>query len=396
MSSMNGVVIKSADNVKQVFKMDIPTIFYHPRMDKAGNFYVCSQMGEIIKFNDSSNKVNRSKDERDEEKRTIESKENETEEISTGTYEIFKTSLGQPLCIVFADSDDGSFCNENEAENKTEKNLKSDYENSQDYQNKENSMEEQGAEEGKKVQQTGFYADLAESMIKIIWQSGKGEEDTLAKDINGIPLRGPTSIAMSKLDAAYLFFCDGGYFESTSLSRPKGSVYRVELNSGHELEPVIKDCLAYPSDIIFSQNTNVGYVAETFANRIIRIINTEERDKCYVSVFYTFQGRVGPTALAMDDLENVYVARYEYQNEAKDVNGIIDVITKDGNLIGELIVPKNPEITGMLIYEEEPKEGNRNRKNMYLYFTEKNFSGVRRIRIGNFVNDIERMMDRLY
>ena len=57
----NGVVLRTAE-VSTVFEMSIPTIFYHPRMDKSGNYYVCSQMGEIITFRDDEIKGNDDED----------------------------------------------------------------------------------------------------------------------------------------------------------------------------------------------------------------------------------------------------------------------------------------------------------------------------------------------
>ena len=79
--------------------------------------------------------------------------------------------------------------------------------------------------------------------------------------------------------------------------------------------------------------------------------------------------------------------KYEYQKENKSVNGIINVINKEGYLMGELELPKISEITGMFIPKkliEESKEMENNPKiNVYLYFTEKNFKGIKRIKLNN-------------
>ncbi len=62
--------------------------------------------------------------------------------------------------------------------------------------------------------------------------------------------------------------------------------------------------------------------------------------------------------------------------------------------MGELELPKMSEITGMFIPKkliEESKDMENNPKtNVYLYFTEKNFNGVKRIKLNSFINDIEK------
>ena len=151
--------------------------------------------------------------------------------------------------------------------------------------------------------------------------------------------------------------------------------------------------MAYPADIIYEPIIGTGYVAETFANRILRITENPQRI-FHTSVFYVFNGRVGPTAIAIDDQGNIYAARYEYQKENNSVNGLISVINKEGYLVGELELPKMSEITGMFIPKkliEESKDMENNPKtNVYLYFTEKNFNGVKRIKLNSFINDIEK------
>ena len=236
-----------------------------------------------------------------------------------------------------------------------------------------------------------IYSDLANSIIYYV--KPNGQKECLAKDFEGKPLKGPTSIVLHP-NEPFLFFCDGGYFESTSISRPFGSVYLVSLDQEKKVSPLISNCLAYPADIAFDEGNNIGYIAETFNNRILRFVDASDNSGFFqTSVFYTFQGRIGPTALAIDDFQNLYVARYEYQNKEGDIDGIIDVINRDGILVGELIIPKYPEITGLCIPKKEELKENKNE--MYLYFTEKNFSGVQKIKIGGFINEIEKVLDRL-
>ena len=73
---------------------------------------------------------------------------------------------------------------------------------------------------------------------------------------------------------------------------------------------------------------------------------------------------------------------------------MISVLNKDGDLIGELELPKMSEITGMYIpkkFIDESKELENNTKtNVFLYFTEKNFNGVKKIKLNSFIADIEK------
>ena len=57
-------------------------------------------------------------------------------------------------------------------------------------------------------------------------------------------------------------------------------------------------------------------------------------------------------------------------------------MNKEGNLVGELIIPKMPEITGIFI-------SSKNKDN--LYFTEKNFYGVMRIKLSSFISEISKL-----
>ena len=151
--------------------------------------------------------------------------------------------------------------------------------------------------------------------------------------------------------------------------------------------------MAYPADLIYEPIIGTGYIAETFANRILRITENPQ-GIFHTSVFYVFNGRVGPTAITLDDQGNIYVARYEYQKENNSVNGLISVISKEGDLVGEIELPKMCEITGMFIpkkLNEDSKEMENNSKtNVYLYFTEKSFNGVKRIKLNSFISDIEK------
>ena len=88
------------------------------------------------------------------------------------------------------------------------------------------------------------------------------------------------------------------------------------------------------------------------------------------------------------------MSRFDYQNKDNDIDRIISVVTKDGLLAGELIVPKSPEITGMYIPRKDEEDDNV-KNDTVLYFTERNFSGVKKIKINQFIQDIDKALDSM-
>ena len=141
-----------------------------------------------------------------------------------------------------------------------------------------------------------------------------------------------------------LFFTDSGPLGETSLENPSGSVFAIDL-SVSMLKPVIYNKLAYPSGLALSPEENVLYVSETYANRILRIV-CHSSGVYHTSVFYQFSGRLGPTALALHPQSGkLYVARYDFNDWSK--SGLISVLTDEGELENELVLPDHPEITGL-------------------------------------------------
>jgi len=207
--------------------------------------------------------------------------------------------------------------------------------------------------------------------------------EPIVKEFDGIPFKGPCSIAFSKEDNI-IYFSDAGYFGTTSLNRPQGSLFCIEFDNNTITKPILLNSLAYPADIVFDSVSQVLYVAETFTNRIVRIVQNPP-GVYHSSIFYQFSGRVGPTALCLDEQGVLFVARFEFQNKENDENGIISAINKNGKLVGELIIPKKSEITGLLI----PLSKN-NRK---MYVTEKKTNGILSIDISNFEEDIDKVED---
>ena len=329
-------IIRQKAIVETVFELPLKTILTSPRQDTSENFYVCSHSGEIIKFNDK------------------------------GEYSVsLSISDQQPSNIIFINHDLGS--NNIESDNKSNSNEK----------------EEETIEEL-------YISDIANSAIYEYKSFSEGKVRTI-KDYQGNPLKGPKSLTVNYEDNSILF-CDAGYFETTSLNNPLGSVYRLDIET-KELNPILYNCLAFPSDIYFDNLLQVGYIAETFNNRILRMVENPQGEY-HISVFYVFNGRVGPTSITCDDDGNIYVSRFDYQSKDGDVDGVISVITKDGLLAGELIVPKLPEITGMYIPRKDDEEENV-KNDTVLYFTERSFSGVKRIKINQFIQDMDKALDSM-
>ena len=331
-SNIASQIIRQKATVETVFELPLTSRLYGPRMDKNNNLYVCSQIGEIIKFNEN------------------------------GEYSIFMSVTGQPNCIVFDSIEPPS--NQEDSNRNNNNNSKTEF------------------------QEEIYYTDIANSVIYV--KKPETDLEVLVKDYQGYPLKGPTSLALNIADNS-LLFCDAGYFESTSLNKPEGSVFHIDIESG-TVTPILLNCLAYPSDIFFDNILGIGYIAETFNNRIIKI--TENPQGVYhCSVFYVFSGRVGPTAITCDKDANIYVSRFEYQNKKKDEDGIISVINKEGELVGEIIVPEMSEIVGIFIPRNDNVDENAEEdinKDTTLYLTERNFNGVKKIKISDFISEINK------
>lgn len=132
----------------------------------------------------------------------------------------------------------------------------------------------------------------------------------MVKDFDDKILKGPTCLAFNK-DDNVLFVGDAGNFMETQLYPFEGSVYIVDLES-RIMRPILNKCLSYPADVLYDNKRGNLFIADTFNNRVIRLIQNPV-GVFNASVFYQFSGRVGPSALAIDDLGNIYVGRYEFQ-----------------------------------------------------------------------------------
>jgi DNA-binding beta-propeller fold protein YncE len=231
-----------------------------------------------------------------------------------------------------------------------------------------------------------YFADVANAAVFFREQPTSEiknpEMQVLVKDFEGMPLKGPSSICLHKEENS-LFVCDSGYFGTSSLNSPGGSLYIVDLDT-RVSRSILLNCISCPADITIDESNGIGYLVETYSNRVLRLMENPNGVH-HTSVFHQFNGRVGPSAIAIDALGNIYVARYEFQNSEKEVDGLISVLNKDGHFVGELIIPRMPEITGMCIPSGKKADT--------LYFTEKSFNGILKIKLSQFAAEIDKMLE---
>jgi sugar lactone lactonase YvrE len=244
---------------------------------------------------------------------------------------------------------------------------------------------------------------IADLMNKVVYEKPleKDKEiNSIFKDYCGISLKDPTSLVRSK-DDDYIIAADAGYFGSSTINNTCGSIYLYDINN-NVLKPLILNNLAYPCDIYHDKEEDVFYVCEMMNNRIIRLVQNP-KGVFHSSVFYTFNGKLGPSAITMDEIGNIYISRSDFFNKnKKDTNGIISIITKEGILSGEIIVDGFSEINGLLIPknagkdENQKNNGNDTLSGNVIYFTDKNFSGVLRIKLSLVSQDLEKLQQNKY
>eukprot|EP00761_Pharyngomonas_kirbyi_P011480 gb/GECH01011505.1/.p1 GENE.gb/GECH01011505.1/~~gb/GECH01011505.1/.p1 ORF type:complete len:271 (+),score=51.65 gb/GECH01011505.1/:1-813(+) len=150
---------------------------------------------------------------------------------------------------------------------------------------------------------------------------------------------GPNSIHIDK--KGNIFFTDAGPFGTTSLDYSRGSVFAVMRSSNSILKPLADRCLAHPSDLVYSTKNSVLYITEMVKNRILRIMESPS-DVFHVSIFYQFNGYLGPSAISCDQAGRIYVGR----SDPIIGKAILTVLSEEGEVLGEKELPGN-YITGL-------------------------------------------------
>ena len=217
---------------------------------------------------------------------------------------------------------------------------------------------------------------IADLMNKVVYEKGLDKEkemNLIFKDYCGVSLKGPTSIIGSN-DDDYIIVTDAGLFGSSGVNNCNGSIYLYDIIN-NVLRPIILNNLSYPCDIYHDKEEDIFYVCDMLSNRILRLIQSP-KGVFHTSVFYTFNGKLGPSAINMDDMGNIYISRADFYGK-NNKDGIISIISKEGSLIGEIIVEGYSEINGLLIpknfkNEKEPKGTNNGSDSNVIYFTDKN------------------------
>ena len=121
------------------------------------------------------------------------------------------------------------------------------------------------------MQGSSFIADQAhQAILSQTVTENRIEITPVIKDFDGNALKGPNQMILSEKNNT-LFFTDSGPLGETSLESPNGSVFAIDL-AVSMLKPVIYNKLAYPCGLALSNDENIIYVAETYMNRVLRIV----------------------------------------------------------------------------------------------------------------------------
>lgn len=186
-----------------------------------------------------------------------------------------------------------------------------------------------------------------------------------------------------------LYFSDCGKLVENNLYPAVSSLFLIDLNN-KVIKPVLYECLSYISDIVYDSMNKVIYLCEMFENRIIKV-KQNSSGSYYSSIFYQFSGRLGPRAIALDDVGHLYIARYEVKEEFNENNmlindGLISIIDSSGIFRGDIYVLKMPEIIGLCIPSK---------KKDTLYITINENKSIFKIKLSNIINQLEDVENQL-
>lgn len=190
----------------------------------------------------------------------------------------------------------------------------------------------------------------------------KTQIEPWVRDYEQAQFLGPNSLCLSR-KTGMLYFTDSGPFGETSLQNPRGSVFAIS-PSTQLLIPLCLHTLAHPCGLALSPDEKNIYVAETAMNRVLRF-SQHPPGVFHCSVFYQLSGRFGPTALAVSNSGEIFVAHFDFADNAE--SGKILVLDPEGEVTAILSVP-GPEITGLCLNPDQ----------RYLFIAEKSTTSVYR------------------
>ncbi len=189
-----------------------------------------------------------------------------------------------------------------------------------------------------------YVSEISSKQI-LVFKLGQAEEEPaiIVSDFEGEPFIGISSMALSK-NEKYLYITDSGSFAETSIQNPKGSLYEIDLEDQNQIRPIIHKKLSFPTGLVVSQSGDLLYLCETLQNRILRVFIGEDGN-FITSVFHQFQGRLGPISMAINKDNLIFVSIFEYSQISKE--GLIQVLSPNGQNLQTILVPDYPEINGM-------------------------------------------------
>ena len=131
----------------------------------------------------------------------------------------------------------------------------------------------------------------------------------MCKEYDGKPFMGISSLYYNQKENI-IYFADSGKFEYGQCYPENCSLFSLDLDS-KTIKPILYECLSHVNDLVYDYNTKTLYICETFANRVTRV--KISLSGVYISsIFYQFSGRLGPTAMAIDEGGNLFITRFEY------------------------------------------------------------------------------------
>lgn len=192
----------------------------------------------------------------------------------------------------------------------------------------------------------------------------KQEIEPYVKEYEQAQFLGPNSLCLSH-QTGMLYFTDSGPFGETSLQNPRGSVFAVSAST-QLLIPLVLNTLAHPCGVALSPDEKCIYVAETGMNRILRLTQCPP-GVFHCSVFCQLAGRFGPTAIAVNNAGDLFVAHFDFAENTE--SGKILAIDSTGEVTCSYMVPA-PEITGLCLTQPDQR---------HLLVTEKSTSTIYRV-----------------
>jgi DNA-binding beta-propeller fold protein YncE len=186
------------------------------------------------------------------------------------------------------------------------------------------------------------------AVMKVESSDLNGPLKAFIESVVDTPLRAPLGIAVDP--SGEVIVTDPGAFGDTGICAPFGTALRT-IGGCHHVVPLAAQCLAYPAGVAVAANGAV-YICELSANRLLRFVQ-HPAGIYHGSVFATFAGGMGPSAIAIDAATGyIYVAKYDVPMAAavQQQSGTIVVLSADGDEVGRIKVPGS-DINALVIDE---------------------------------------------